>query len=71
MMKVKDLIEILEDFDEDSRVVIAELGRYNHYANNVCEVDERELSLFDGDDETVACIIVGNQIGSVSREVEY
>lgn len=64
-MKVKDLIEILENFDEDSRVVIAELGRYSHYANNVYEVEEMELSPFDGDNEFVACILVGNQIGSV------
>lgn len=64
-MTVKKLIEILEDFDEDSRVVLADIGRYSHYANNVCEVEELELSPFEGDCETVACIIMGNQIGSV------
>lgn len=67
MMKVKDLIEILEDFDEDSRVVLADIGRYCHYANNVCDVQEMHLDSFYGEDETVICIIMGNQVGSVEE----
>lgn len=66
-MKVKDLIEILEDFDEDSRVVLAEIGRHSHYANNVCDVQDMRLNSFYGEDETVTCIIMGNQVGSVTE----
>jgi hypothetical protein len=66
-MTVKKLIEILEDFDEDSRVVLADIGRYSHYANNVCEVQEMQLNSFYGEDETVICIIMGNQVGSVEE----
>lgn len=66
-MTVKKLIEILEDFNEDSRVVLADIGRYSHYANNVCEVQEMQLDSFYGEDETVTCIIMGNQVGSVEE----
>lgn len=71
-MTVRDLIEILETYDEDMKVVI---GMIQHYGSNfamnvVDEVAEHQIKTFYGNDFKALVLTEGNQIGVVDYDDE-
>lgn len=69
-MTVKEFINWLEDFDEDTEVVIGMQQRYgSDFAMEIGNISEEKVNLWDEDNEN-SCIVIteGNQIGSVGYE---
>lgn len=66
-MTVRDLIDMLEEFDEDMEVCIGMIQRYgSNFAMNICEdVEEHTINAFYYDDYKAVVITEGNQIGTV------
>lgn len=66
-MTIKELKELLEQFDENKRVCIADSSRYgNAYAYNIMGAKEVTLSPYWSDDEElIVRIRMGEQIGTV------
>ena len=69
-MTVRDLIDILEQFDEDTEVRIGMIQRYgSNFAMNICnDIEEHTISTFYGDDFEAVILTIGNQIGTVQYE---
>lgn len=72
-MKVRDLIEMLEEFDEDMEVRIGMIQNYgsNFAMNIVDEVAEHNIRSFYGEDFMAVVITEGNQIGVVEYDDEF
>jgi hypothetical protein len=71
-MTVRDLIEMLEEFDEDMEVCIGMIQNYgSNFAMNVIDdIAEHKIRAFYGDDYKAVVITEGNQIGTVDYEDE-
>ena len=72
-MKVRELIEILEDFDENMEVRIGMVQRYgSNFAKEVSKnVKEHMIRSFYGDDYNAVVITEGSQVGVVDYEDNY
>ena len=72
-MKVRELIEMLEDFDEDMEVRIGMIQNYgsNFAMNIVDDIAEHTIRTFYGKDFTAVVITEGNQIGVVEYDDEF
>jgi hypothetical protein len=66
-MKVKDLIEILETYDENAEVIIGMRQRYGtDFAKSIeYDIAERKIRAFYGADFKAVVITEGSQIGAV------
>lgn len=71
-MKVRDLIDELENFDGDMEVRIGMIQNYgSNFAMNIVEdVAEHKINTFYGDDFKAVVITEGNQIGTVDYDDE-
>lgn len=71
-MKVRDLIEELEQFDEDMEVRIGMIQNYgsNFAMNIVDDVAEHTIKSFYGDNYKAVVLTEGNQIGTVDYNDE-
>ena len=69
-MTVRDLIEMLEEFDEDMEVRIGMIQNYgSNFAMNIVEdVAEHKIRAFYGKDFKAVVITEGNQIGTVDYD---
>ena len=66
-MKVKDLIEILETYDENQEIVIGMKQNYGtDFATKVTyDIEERKIRSFWGADYKAVVITQGEQLGAV------
>ena len=66
-MTVRDLIEMLEEFDEDMEVCIGMIQNYgSNFAMNIADdVAEHKIRTFYGNDCRAVVLTEGNQIGTV------
>lgn len=71
-MKIRDLIEELEQFDEDMEVCIGMIQNYgSNFAMNVMDnIAEHNIDTFYGEDFKAVVITEGNQIGVVDYDDE-
>ena len=71
-MKVRDLIEELENFDEDMEVRIGMIQNYgsNFAMNIIDDIAEHTIKSYYGDDFKAVVITEGNQIGVVDYDDE-
>ena len=71
-MTIRDLIEMLEEFDEDMEVRIGMIQNYgSNFAMNIVEdVAEHRIRSFYGDDFKAVVLTEGNQIGTVDYDDE-
>ena len=71
-MKVRDLIEELEQFDEDMEVRIGMIQNYgsNFAMNIIDDIAEHKIRSFYGDDFKAVVITEGNQVGAVDYNDE-
>lgn len=71
-MRVKDLIEELEQFDEDMEVRIGMIQNYgsNFAMNIIDDIAEHRINTFYGKDFNAVVITEGNQIGVVDYNDE-
>jgi hypothetical protein len=71
-MKVRDLIEELENFDEDMEVRIGMIQNYgSNFAMNIIDnIAEHTINSFYGDDFKAVVITEGNQVGVVNYNNE-
>ena len=69
-MTVRDLIDMLEQFDEDMEVRIGMIQNYgSNFAMNICDdVAEHKIRSFYGDDFKAVVITEGNQVGTVDYD---
>lgn len=72
-MTVRDLIDMLEEFDEDMEVRIGMIQKYgsNFAMNIIDEIAEHNIRSFYGEDFTAVVITEGNQIGVVEYDYEF
>lgn len=72
-MTVRELIEMLEEFDDDMEVRIGMIqNRGSNFAMNVIDdIAEHNINSFYGDDFTAVVITEGNQVGTVDYDDEY
>ena len=73
-MTVRDLIDILENFDEDMEVRIGMKQRYGtDFAMEIDDscIEEHTINAFYGDDYEAVVITEGSQCGSVKYDDEY
>ena len=72
-MTVRDLIEILETYDEDMEVCIGMIQNYgsNFAMDVVDDVAEHKIRTFYGDDFKAVVLTEGHQIGTVDYDDEY
>ena len=66
-MKVRDLIDILETYDDDMEVKIGMRQTYGtDFAMNIeYDIEERKISAFYGNDYKAVVITEGSQCGAV------
>ena len=65
-MKIRDLIEILETYDENAEVIIGMRQRYGtNFAMEIDEIEERKVRAFWGKDYKAVVITEGSQCGAV------
>ena len=71
-MTVRDLIEMLEEFDEDMEVRIGMIQNYgsNFAMNIIDDIAEHRINTFYGKDFNAVVITEGNQIGVVDYNDE-
>lgn len=71
-MKVRDLIEELEQFDEDMEVRIGMIQNYgsNFAMNIIDDIAEHNIRTFYGNDFKAVILTEGNQIGTVDYNDE-
>lgn len=71
-MTVRDLIEILETYDEDMEVVIGMIQTYgsNFAMRMVDDIAEHRINTFYGKDFNAIVLTEGNQIGVVDYDDE-
>ena len=69
-MKVRDLIEILESYDGDMKVIIGMVQDYgSNFAMDITyDVEERKVKSFYGKDFKAIVITEGDQIGVVNYD---
>ena len=69
-MTVRDLIEMLEEFDENMEVRIGMIQNYgsNFAMNIVDDIAEHTIKSYYGDDFKAVIITEGNQIGVVDYD---
>lgn len=69
-MTVRDLIEMLEEFDEDMEVRIGMIQNYgsNFAMNIIDDIAEHTIRTFYGDDFKAVVITEGEQIGTVDYD---
>ena len=69
-MTVRDLIEMLEEFDEGMKVCIGMIQNYgsNFTMNIIDDVAEHKIRAFYGDDYKAVVLTEGNQIGTVDYD---
>jgi hypothetical protein len=69
-MTVRDLIEMLEEFDGDMEVRIGMIQNYgsNFAMNIVGDIAEHKINTFYGDDFRAVIITEGEQIGTVDYD---
>ena len=72
-MTVKELINWLEDFNEDTEVIIGMQQRYGtDFAMEIEEISEEKVNLFYGNDDSDYVVITkGEQIGSVDYKERW
>lgn len=72
-MTVRELIEMLEEFDEDMEVVIGMIQNYgsNFAMRMVDDIAEHRINTFYGKDFNAVVLTEGNQIGVVDYNDEY
>lgn len=72
-MTVRDLIEMLEEFDKDMEVRIGMIQKYgsNFAMNIVNDVAEHKIRSYYGDDFKAVVLTEGNQIGVVDYDDDY
>ena len=73
-MKVRNLIDILEDFDEDMEVRIGMKQKYGtDFAMEIDDsyIEEYTINAFYGEDYKAVVITEGSQCGSVNYKGEY
>ena len=70
MMTVRELIEILETYDDNARVMIGMKQKYGtDFAMDIdCEVGEYGIKAFYGEDFRAVVLTEGNQRGAVDYE---
>lgn len=66
-MTVRELIDELENYDEDTEVRIGMIQNYgsNFAMNIMCNVEEHTIRSFYGDDYKAVVLTEGNQVGTV------
>ena len=71
-MTVRDLIEMLEEFDEDMEVRIGMIQNYgsNFAMNIIDDIAEHKINSFYGEDFKAVVLTEGNQIGTVDYDDE-
>ena len=71
-MTVRDLIEMLEEFDEEMEVRIGMIQKYgsNFAMNIIDDIAEHRIRSFYGDDFKAVVLTEGNQVGTVDYEDE-
>lgn len=71
-MTVRDLIEMLEEFDEDMEVRIGMIQNYgsNFAMNIINDIAEHNIRTFYGNDFKAVVLTEGNQIGTVDYDDE-
>lgn len=71
-MTVRDLIEMLEEFDEDMEVCIGMMQRYgSDFAMDICDdVEIHKINSFYGDNYKAVVLTEGSQIGTVKYDDE-
>lgn len=71
-MKIRDLINELERFDEDMDVCIGMIQNYgSNFAMNIIDnIAEHTINSFYGDDFKAVVITEGNQVGVVNYNDE-
>ncbi len=69
-MKVKDLIEILETYDENAEVIIGMRQTYGtDFAMGIeYDIAEHRINAFYGEDFNAVVITEGSQIGAVAYD---
>lgn len=68
-MTVKELMDILEDYDPDMEVCIGMQQDYgSNFAMEVCDVEEHGIRSFYGDNKTALVITQGSQNGIVDYD---
>ena len=69
-MTVRDLIEMLEEFDEDMEVRIGMIQNYgsNFAMNIVNDIAEHNIRTFYGEDFRAVVLTEGHQIGTVDYD---
>ena len=71
-MTVRELIDMLESFDDDIEVVIGMQQNYGtDFAMEIRDVEEYDISAFYGEDYKAVVITEGGQCGSVDYDGEH
>ena len=69
-MTVRELIDILENFDDDMEVRIGMQQTYGtDFAMDIIDVEEYTVNAFYGEDYKAVVITEGSQCGAVDYEV--
>lgn len=70
-MKIKELIEVLEGFDPEMKVIIGMVQRYGtDFAMEIEEVSVNKVEFWNNHDDNCVVITEGNKIGGVCYEDE-
>lgn len=72
-MKVRDLIEELQNFDDDAEVIIGMRQTYgSDFAMDIeYDIEEHKIMAFYGEDYKAVVITEGSQCGVVDYDDEY
>lgn len=72
-MTVRDLIDMLENFDEDMQVRIGMKQDYgSDFAMDISyDVEEHTINAFYGNDYNAVVITEGSQVGTVNYDESY
>ena len=71
-MKVRELIDMLENFDEDMEVRIGMQQTYGtDFAKDIRDVEEYTINAFYGNDYKAVVITEGGQCGAVDYDGEH
>jgi hypothetical protein len=71
-MTVRELIDMLENFDDDMEVCIGMIQRYgsNFAMDIIDDIAEHKINSFYGEDERAVVLTEGSQIGTVNYDDE-
>lgn len=72
-MKIRELIEVLENFDDDMEVMIGMQQKYGtDFAMSIRDdIEEYNIRSFYGEDYKAVVITEGSQCGSVDYDEEF